>query len=142
MKTEIRCHPLCIWDFAKPLLLVWLLPLVKSVAQQIFSNNAEIELFLEGVAIIGIFLYSFFKWKRFLVVVSERGFCITKGRAFYSEIKIPTESVAIIEARKGFLNLVFGGVTVNIYTASHHKPQKLRLNRGNVKVLLAFLKPE
>lgn len=142
MKTEIKCHPLCIWDFAKPLLLVWLLPLVKSVAQQIFSNNAEIELFLEGVAIIGIFLYSFFKWKRFLVVVSERGFCITKGRVFRSEIKIPTESIAVIEARRRLANLVFGGVTVNIYTASHHKPQKLRLKREDKTILLGILKPE
>ena len=142
METEIKCHPLCIWDFAKPLLLVWLLPLVESVAQQVFSNNAEIELFLEGVVIIGIFVFSFFKWQGFSVKISEKGLGIIKGRVFRSETKIPTESIAVIEAGKGILNLAFGGVTVNIYTASHYKPQKLRLKREDKTILLGILKPE
>ncbi len=127
MNIKFKTHPLAIWDYAKPLLLVWLLPLITSVIKQVFSENAEIELFLEGTSIVGIWVYSFLKWRSVYVFVDKRGLKITKGRFFQSETNIGFKGVAAINATKKPLNLVLGGVTAHIYTAVQPKGIKLRL---------------
>ncbi len=135
MTDKFRCHPLSIWDYAKPLLLVWLLPLINSVIKQVFSENAEVELFLEGASIVGIWVYSFLKWRSVYVFADTKGFRVTKGRFFQSEINIDFRGVSTINIAKKPLNLIFGGATVHIYTAVQPKGIKLRLKTSDADKL-------
>lgn len=135
MNNKFRCHPLSIWDYAKPLLLVWLLPLINSVIKQVFSNDAETELFLEGVAIIGIWVNSFLKWKRVYILTNENSFKKITGRFFQSETNISFEGVTAANITKQPLNLIFGGVTARIYTTVQPKGIKLRLKTSDAEKL-------
>lgn len=139
MKTFLRAHPIIIWDFARPLLLVWLLPLIQSVIKQVFTENADLELALEGVAVIWIMLFAYFKWKNYGIAITDAALVIKSGRIIKTKIYISFESFLSVESAIRLPNLIFGGATVWLSAVGQKGRIKLRLSKRDAEMVIKML---
>ena len=86
MKTdEFKPHPLAIWDYIKPLLFVWILPVVKRAAERVFSIDAPRGFFLEVTTIVAIGIYGVLKFKNYRIAVDKEKIIFKSGNLLKKE---------------------------------------------------------
>lgn len=140
MKTlEFKPHPLAIWDYIKPLLFVWLLPLVKRATERIFLRDTQKGFFLEAVTIVAIVIYGTLKLKNYKIIVDKEKIVLKSGKLFKKERFIYREGIFIAKAERTLLNLIFGSLTVFLQLEGQNKEIKLRLSKTNAEELLKIL---
>lgn len=134
--SEIKPHPLAIWDYIKPLLLVWILPVVKRVAERIFLKNTGKGFALEVATVAVIAIYGVLKFKNYKITIDDEGLNFKSGKLFKKEKIIYREGIFAAKTEKTFLNLIFGGLTVFIYLEGQNKDIKIRLSKTDAQELL------
>ena len=137
--SEIKPHPLAIWDYIKPLLLVWILPVVKRVAERIFLKNTGKGFALEVATIVVIAIYGVLKFKNYKITIDDEGLNFKSGKLFKKEKIIYREGIFAAKTEKTFLNLIFGGLTVFIYLEGQNKDIKIRLSKTDAQEFLKIL---
>ncbi|MBQ6714553.1 MAG: hypothetical protein IJN15_03280 [Clostridia bacterium] len=136
---EIKPHPLAIWDFIKPLLFVWLLPLVKRVAERIFFGDTQKSFFLEAATIAAIVVYGALKFKNYKLSVSAEKIILISGKTFKKRKFIYKEGIFAIKSQKTFLNLIFGGFTLFLQLEGQSRAIKLRLSKLDARLIQKIL---
>lgn len=140
MKTdEFKPHPLAIWDYIKPLLFVWILPVVKRAAERLFLKDIQKGFFLEAITIVAIGIYGVLKFKNYRIVADEEKIILKSGNLLKKEKFIYREGIFTARAQKTVWNIVFGGLTLFLQLEGRNKEIKLRLSKVNAQDILKIL---
>lgn len=118
MKKIFRAHPLMIFEFLKPALLVLFLPAIKGAVQYFTERN------LEGVAGLFIFVIcailtiAVLRWRSYKLVCNERDRVITikYGFFFRRTAKIDIAKLSSVQATQNPIDFLLRAVTYKINT--------------------------
>lgn len=136
---EFKPHPLAIWDYIKPLLFVWILPVVKRAAERAFSIDAPRGFFLEATTIVAIGIYGVLKFKNYRIAVDKEKIIFKSGNLLKKEKFIYREGIFAARAQKTVWNIIFGGLTLFLQLEGRNKEIKLRLSKSNTQDILKIL---
>lgn len=123
MKKIFRAHPLMIFEFLKPALLILFLPAIKGAVQYFTERN------LEGVAGLFIFVIcailtiAVLRWRSYKLVCNERDRVITINYGFFFRrtAKIDIAKLSSVQATQNPIDFLLRAVTYKINTeAGNH----------------------
>lgn len=116
MKHEFRAHPLMIFDIVKPFLLIFLIPVARSLIQ--YFKNGEIERILGAEVFVfsGILLYAILRWRAFRLILTKNTITVRAGLILVKRAVIPISGLSSVQSEQTPLDYILRSLTFRLNT--------------------------
>ena len=128
MKTEFKAHPLMIFSGKTPLLLLFIVPIVRTVFWYIVKGKTPTFSLAVWVGVVFVLVVGVLRMMSFRLIYCNNTFTINKGWLFKSSLSINKSSVSSIEVKQNPIEWLFRAKTLCINTeASQTKKSEFKI---------------
>ncbi|MBE6787684.1 MAG: hypothetical protein E7537_04990 [Ruminococcaceae bacterium] len=144
MKKIFKAHPLMIFEFLKPTLLVLFFPLIKGLVQYFTERNLEGVVGLFVIVVCAILTVAVLRWRSYKLICNERDQVITikYGVLFKRVAKIDVYKLSSVQTTQNPIDFLCRAVTYKINTeaGNHNRTDfEFKLSVKNSKAVSAML---
>ncbi len=144
MKKIFKAHPLMIFGFLKPTLLILFLPVIKGAVQYLTERNFEGVMGLFIFVLCAILGVAVLRWRSYTLVCNERDKVVTiKYGVFFRRVaKIDITKLSSVQTTQNPIDFIFRAVTFKINTeaGTHNRTDfEFKLSVKNSKEVSALL---
>jgi len=144
MKKSFKAHPLMIFGFLKPTLIVLFLPIIKAAVQYFTKRNFEGVAGLFILVLAGILSVAVLRWRSYCLICNEKDRVVTiKHGLFFKRVaKIDIARLSSVQTTQNPIDNIFRAVTFKINTEAgiHNRTDfEFKLSVKNSKEVSALL---
>lgn len=116
MKNTFKAHPFMMYYFIKPLLFVFILPVLKGAVQYLLFKRVTGILFYEVLLLIGLLVFALLRLFAFKIEVTQDSLTVKRGIFVHQTAVIDKNRISSIIMDRTPLDFLLGSVTFKINT--------------------------
>ena len=116
MKKEYKAHPLMMFTFIRPFLIILLIPVLRGLIQ--YMRNKEITPIsgAEMLLFCIILAFGILRWRAFRLICDQKTVTVKTGVIWIKNAVIPISGLSSIQSEQTPIDYIFGSVTFRINT--------------------------
>ncbi len=144
MIKTFKAHPLMIFKFIRPTLIILFLPIIKAVEQYLTEQNFKGVTALSAVVVLLIFVSAVLQWRSYKIECNTetKVLTVTYGFLFKSITKLDIKKLSSVQATQNPIDYIFHSVTFKINTeagAYNRTDFQFKLSLKNSKEISSLL---